>query len=171
LQDTIGIHYDDLGSYKELLNLIEAKAWRVNELVILTIHLAKVTKDVIEVLAIGKLPSYSSRHHKHVQQNTISAFGKMTNSNLVDLLVGLNSGFKRDYGSKTRERKNSDTKDRSFDVVSVLPLVAMLNRGGVCILPNGLADPSCRINVHIWQAMVIKDRCLKKLGLREHTLG
>jgi hypothetical protein len=41
---TLGIHYNDLGSYKELLDLIEAKAWRVNELVILTIHHARVTK-------------------------------------------------------------------------------------------------------------------------------
>jgi hypothetical protein len=52
LQDTLGVHYDDLGLYKELLDLIKAKVWRVNELVILTIHLVEVTKDVIEVLAI-----------------------------------------------------------------------------------------------------------------------
>jgi hypothetical protein len=38
--------------YKELLDLIEAKAWRVNELVILTIHLAEVAEDVVEVLTI-----------------------------------------------------------------------------------------------------------------------
>jgi hypothetical protein len=44
MQDTLVIHYDDLGSYKELLHLIEAKAWRVNELVIFTIHLAEVPK-------------------------------------------------------------------------------------------------------------------------------
>jgi hypothetical protein len=61
LQDTLGIHYDDLGSYKELLDLIEAKAWRVNELVILTIHLAKVTKDGTEALTIDILPSLSNR--------------------------------------------------------------------------------------------------------------
>jgi hypothetical protein len=46
--------------YKELLHLIEAKAWRVNELVILIIHLAEVTKDVIEVLAIDILPLFSN---------------------------------------------------------------------------------------------------------------
>jgi hypothetical protein len=60
LQDMLGIHYDDLGSYKELLDLIEDKAWRVNELVILTIQLVEVTKDVIEVLAIEILPSFSN---------------------------------------------------------------------------------------------------------------
>jgi hypothetical protein len=32
----------------------------VNELVILTIHLAEVTKDVIEVLAIDILPLFSN---------------------------------------------------------------------------------------------------------------
>jgi hypothetical protein len=58
LQYTLRIYYDDLGSYKELLHFIEAKAWRVNELVIFTIHLTKVTKDVIEVLAIDILPSF-----------------------------------------------------------------------------------------------------------------
>jgi hypothetical protein len=58
-QDTLGIHYDDLDSYKDLLHIIEAKAWRVNELVILTIHLAEVTKDIIEVLAIDILASFS----------------------------------------------------------------------------------------------------------------
>jgi hypothetical protein len=49
-----------LGSYKELLHFIEAKAWKVNELVILIIHLAKVTKDVIEVLAIDILSPFSN---------------------------------------------------------------------------------------------------------------
>jgi hypothetical protein len=68
MQDSLGIHYDNLGSYKELLHLIEAKAWRVNELVTLTIHLAEVTEDVIEVLAIDILPSFSKRHHSHVQE-------------------------------------------------------------------------------------------------------
>jgi hypothetical protein len=58
-QDTLGIHYDDLDSYKDLLHIIEAKAWRVNELVILTIHLAEVTEDIIEVLAIDILASFS----------------------------------------------------------------------------------------------------------------
>jgi hypothetical protein len=33
-QNTLLIQYDDLGSYKELLHFIEAKAWRMNELVI-----------------------------------------------------------------------------------------------------------------------------------------
>jgi hypothetical protein len=49
-----------LGSYKELLHFIEAKAWRVNELGILTIHLAKLTKLVIEVLAIDILSLFSN---------------------------------------------------------------------------------------------------------------
>jgi hypothetical protein len=49
-----------LGLYKELLDLVEAKAWRVNELVILTIHRAKLTEDVIEVLAIDILPPFSN---------------------------------------------------------------------------------------------------------------
>jgi hypothetical protein len=94
----------------------------------------------------------------------------MTDSNSIDLLVGFNSGFKRDDGSKTRERKSSDTKDHSFDVASALPLVAMLSRWGICIPPNRLAIPSCRINVRIWRVRVIKDRRLKKVGQREHTL-
>jgi hypothetical protein len=66
MQDSLGIHYDNLGLYKELLHLIEAKAWRVNELVTLTIHLAEVMKDVIEVLAIDILPSFSNRRHSHI---------------------------------------------------------------------------------------------------------
>jgi hypothetical protein len=144
--------------YKGLLDLIEAKAWRVNELVILTIHLAEVMEVGIKVLAIDILPPFSNRCHSHVQEIRTSALRKMADSNSVDLLVGFNSRLKRDYGSKTRERKNSDTKDRSFDVVSALPLVAMLSRRGICILPNGLAVPSCRINIRIWRARVIKDR-------------
>jgi hypothetical protein len=44
-QDTLWIHYDDLGLYKELLHLIEAKAWNVNELIILIIHLTEVMED------------------------------------------------------------------------------------------------------------------------------
>jgi hypothetical protein len=131
LQDTLGIHYDDLGLYNELLHLIEAKAWRVNELVTLTIHLAEVTKDVIEMLAINILPSFSNRRHNHVQEIRTSAFGKMVDSNLVDLLVEFNSRLKRDYGSKARKKKNSDTKDRSFDDMSDLLLVAMLNSRNV----------------------------------------
>jgi hypothetical protein len=66
----------------------------------------------------------------------------MADSNSVDLLVEFNSGLKRDYGSKTRKRKNSDTKDRFFDVASALPLVAMLSSRGVCILPNRLVVPN-----------------------------
>jgi hypothetical protein len=114
-----------LGLYKELLDLIEAKAWRVDELVILTIHLAEITEDVIKVLAIDILPLFSNRRHSHVQEIRTSTLGKMADSNLVDLLVGFNSGLKRDYGSKTKERKNSDTKDHSFDVMSALPLVVI----------------------------------------------
>jgi hypothetical protein len=58
-QDIIGIHYDDLGLYKELLYFIEAKAWRVNEFVILTIHFADITEDIIEVLEIDILPHFT----------------------------------------------------------------------------------------------------------------
>jgi hypothetical protein len=131
-----------LGLYKELLDLGEAKARRVNELVILTIHLAEVTEDVIEVLAIDILPPFSKQRHSHVEEIRTCALRKMADSNSIDLIVGFNFGLKRDYGSKTRKRKNSDTKDRSFDVASALPLVAMLNCWGVCILPNGLTVPS-----------------------------
>jgi hypothetical protein len=164
LQDTLGIHHDDLSLYKELLHLIETKAWRVNELVTLTIHLVEVTKDVIEVLVIDILPSFSNRRNNHVQEIKTSALGKMANSNLVDLLIGFNSGLKRDYGSKTRERKNSNTKDRSFDVASVLLLIVMLSHQRVCIPPNGLAVPSCKINVRIWRARVIKDNISRLEG-------
>jgi hypothetical protein len=102
----------------------------VNELVILTIHLAEVKKDVIEVLAIHILPLFSNRHHGHVEEIRTSALRKMVDSNSVDLLVGFNSELQRDYGSKTRKRKNNDTKDRSFDVASALLLVAMLKPSG-----------------------------------------
>jgi hypothetical protein len=168
-QDTLGIHYDDLGLYKELLHLIEAKAWRVNELITLTIYLAKVTKDVIEVLAIDILSPFSNQRNSHVLEIRIRVLGKVVDNNSVDLLVGFHSGLKRDYGSKSREKKNSDTKDCSFDVASALLLVAMLSRRGVCIPPNGLTIPSCRINVQIDRARVIKDRCLKEVGQREQT--
>jgi hypothetical protein len=141
----------------------------VNELVILTIHLAEVTKDVIEVLAIDVLPPFSNRPNSHVLEIKTSALGEMADSNSVDLLVGIHSGLKRDYGSKTRERKNNDIKNRSFDVTRALPLVAMLSRWGVCILPNALAVSSCRINVRIGRAGVIKERCFKAAGQREHT--
>jgi hypothetical protein len=83
-----------LGSYKELLDLIEAKAWRVNELVILTIHLAKVMEDVIEVLAIDIRRPFSNRRHNHVEETKTCALRKMADSNSVDLLVGFNSGLK-----------------------------------------------------------------------------
>jgi hypothetical protein len=94
------------------------------------------------VLVIDILPPFSKRRHSHVEEIRTCALRKMADSNSVDLLVGFNSGIKRDYGSKTRKRKNSDTKDCSFDVASALPLVVMLSRQGVCILPNGLAVPS-----------------------------
>jgi hypothetical protein len=165
---TLGIHYDDLGSYKELLHFIEAKAWRVNEFFILRIHLAKVTKDVKEVLAIHILPPLSNGRNIHVLEIKTSALRKMADSNSIDLLVGFHSGLKRDYGSKTRERKNNDTKDHSFDVMCALPLVAMLSCWDVCIPPNRLAVMGCRINVRIGRARVIKDRCFKKVGQREH---
>jgi hypothetical protein len=158
-----------LGSYKKLLDLIEAKAWRVNELVILTIHLTEVTEDVVEVLTIDIRCPFSNRRHSHVEEIRTCALRKMADSNSVYLLVGFNSGLKRDYGSKTRERKNSDTKDHPLDIASALPLVAMLSRRGIYILPNGLVVPGCRMNVWIWRAKVIKDRCLKKVGQHEHT--
>ena len=62
------LHYKNLGSYKELLDLIEAKAWRINELIILRIHLAEIIEDVIEGLAIDILPPFSSRRHNHVEK-------------------------------------------------------------------------------------------------------
>jgi hypothetical protein len=158
-----------LDSYKELLDLIEAKTWRMNELVILTIHLAEVTEDVVKVLIIDIWRPFFNRRHSHVEEIRTSILRKMVDSYSVYLLVGFNSGLKRDYGSKTRERKNSDTKDRSLDVASALPLVAMLSRRGVYIPPNGLAVPGCRMNVRIWWARVIKDRCLKKVGQHDHT--
>jgi hypothetical protein len=60
----------------------------VNELVILTIHLAKVTKEVIEVLAIDIQPSFSNQCHSHIQEIMTSALWKMPYSNSVDLLIG-----------------------------------------------------------------------------------
>jgi hypothetical protein len=121
------------------------------------------------VLTIDIRRPFSNRRHSHVEEIRTSALWKMADSNLVDLLVVFNFGLKRDYGSKTRERKNSDTKDRSLDVASALPLVAMLNHRGIYIPPNGLIIPGCRMNVRIWRARVIKDRCLKKVGQHEHT--
>jgi hypothetical protein len=123
----------------------------VNELIILTIQLAKITKDVIEVLAIDILSPFSNRCN-HIEEIKINALWKMANSNSVDRLVGFNSGLKRDYSSKTRNRKNSDTKDRSFDAIRALPLIVIRSRRGVCISPNGLVVPTCRINVRIGRA-------------------
>jgi hypothetical protein len=73
----------------------------------------------------------------------------MADSNLIDLLVGFHIRLKQNYGSKTKKRKNSDTKDHSFDVTRALLLVAMFNRWGICIPLKGLAILSCRINVWI----------------------
>jgi hypothetical protein len=94
MRNSLEIHYDNLGSYKELLDLGEAKAQRVNELVILTIYLAEVAEDVIEVLAIDILPLFSKQCHSHVEELRTCAFRKMADSNSVDLLVGFNSGLK-----------------------------------------------------------------------------
>jgi hypothetical protein len=68
----------------------------VNELIILTIHLAEVTEDIIEVLATDIWRVFSNRHHSHVEEIMTSALKKMaiSNSNSVDLLVGFNSGLK-----------------------------------------------------------------------------
>ena len=52
----------------------------------------------------------------------------MIDSDYSRPFVGLNSRPKRDNGSKTKERKNSATKDQSFDVTVALPFIAMLNR-------------------------------------------
>jgi hypothetical protein len=94
------------------------------------------------VLAIDILLPFSKRCHSHVGKIRTCALRKMADSNSVDLLIGFNSGLKRDYRSKTRKRKNSDTKDRSFDVASAFSLVVMLSRRGVCIPPNGLVVSS-----------------------------
>jgi hypothetical protein len=142
----------------------------VNELVILIIHLAEVTKDVIEVLEIDILPPFFNQRNSHIEKIMTNALRKIIDSNLVDCLVGFNSGLKQVYSFKTKKRKNNDTKDCSFDVTHTLLLVAILNRQGICILPNRLAVSSCKINVWIGRAKVIKDRCLKKFGLREHML-
>jgi hypothetical protein len=88
MQKSLGIHYDNLGSYKELLDLGEAKARRVNELVILTIHLAEVTEDIIEVHAINILPPFSKRRHSHIEEIRTCILRKMADSNSVYLLVG-----------------------------------------------------------------------------------
>ena len=68
MRNSQGIHYDNLGSYKELIDFIEAKAQRMNELDILEIHLIEVMEDVIEVLAIDILPPFSNRRHNHVEE-------------------------------------------------------------------------------------------------------
>jgi hypothetical protein len=67
----------------------------VNELVILTIYLAEVTKDVIEVFAIDILPPFSNQRYNHVEEIRTCALRKMADSNSVDLLVGFNSGLKK----------------------------------------------------------------------------
>jgi hypothetical protein len=95
MQNSLGIHYDNLGSYKELLDLSEAKARRVNELLIL-----EITEDVVEALAIDILPPFPKRRHSHVEEIRTCALRKMGDSNSVDLLVRFNSGLKRDYGSR-----------------------------------------------------------------------
>ena len=71
----------------------------------------------------------------------------MVDSNLVHLLARLNSKLKQNYDSKTREKKNSDTKDYFFDVARALPVVSMLNHQGVYIPLNRLIVPNCRIIV------------------------
>ena len=94
------------------------------------------------MLAIDILPPFSKRYHNHVEEIKTCALRKMADSNLVDLLIGFNFGLKQDYGSKTRKKKNSDTKDQFFDVASAFSLVAILSCRGVCILPNGFVVPS-----------------------------
>jgi hypothetical protein len=84
LQDTLRIHYDNLGLYNKLLHFIEAKAWRVNELVILIVHLTEVTINVIELLAIDILPSFSNQGNSHVHEIRTSIFEKMAKINLVE---------------------------------------------------------------------------------------
>jgi hypothetical protein len=66
----------------------------VNELIILTIHLAEVTEDVIEVLAIDIWRPFSNRCYNHVEKIRTSTLRKMADSNSVYLLVGFNSGLK-----------------------------------------------------------------------------
>jgi hypothetical protein len=46
--------------YKDFLHFIEPKSWKVNELVSLTIHLTKITVNVIKVFAIEILPSFAN---------------------------------------------------------------------------------------------------------------
>ena len=76
MQNSLGIHYDTLGLYKELLHLIEAKAWRINELVSFTIHLAEVMEDVIKVLSIDIFLPFSNRRHNHVEEIRTCALKK-----------------------------------------------------------------------------------------------
>jgi hypothetical protein len=66
----------------------------VNELIILTIHLAEVTEDVIEVLAIDIWGPFSNRRYNHVEEIRTSTLRKMADSNSVYLLVKFNSGLK-----------------------------------------------------------------------------
>jgi hypothetical protein len=63
------------------------------------------------VLAINILPLFSNGSNSHVHKIRTGAFKKMANSNLVDLLVGLNSEPQQDYGTKMWERKNGDNEN------------------------------------------------------------
>jgi hypothetical protein len=47
---------------------LKLKAWRVNELVILTIHVTKVAENVINMLTIDILPTFSNGHNNHVYE-------------------------------------------------------------------------------------------------------
>ena len=64
------------------------------EFVIVTIHLIEVTKDVIEVLAIDVLPSFSNRSNSHILEIRRNVLREMADSNLVNLLVGIHFGLK-----------------------------------------------------------------------------
>ena len=128
----------------------------MNELIIFTSH-----QKLIEVLAIDILTLFFNWHNNHVHEIRTSTLRKMTNSNLVDLLVWLNSGHKLDYGSKTRKRMNNDIKECSFDVMRAFSLVTMLSHWSICKLPNRLAVPNCRIIIWIGWAMLMEDRCFK----------
>jgi hypothetical protein len=46
------------------------------------------------MLAIDILPPFSNRCNIHVEEIKTSALGKMDDSNLVNYLVGFNSGLK-----------------------------------------------------------------------------
>jgi hypothetical protein len=138
-----------------------------------TCHLYKSSKAVIEVLAIDILTLFFNWHNSHVHKIRTRALGKMTNSNLVDLFVGLNSGHKPDYGSKTRKRMNNDIKECSFDVTSAPSLVAMLSRWSICKLPNRLV-PNCRIIIWLDGPCLWKTDASNKLNnvnIRHNDMG